>query len=58
MLSGMVMGNQKKIKISDKIWKTNPNVNPMFGHSKLIRTHDGMGIKRIWVKGLINREKR
>jgi hypothetical protein len=54
MLSDMVMGNQNKIEISKEIWKVNPNEHPLFSGSKLIRTHNGMGVKRVRIQGLLS----
>ncbi len=36
------------------MFSQDPNLNPMFGFSKLVRTYNGMGIKRIKVKGFMD----
>ena len=45
--------SEEPIEISDAVWHI-PCPPPLCGYSRLVRTHDGMGIKREWVPGLLD----
>ena len=41
--------------IKRQAMEINPNLNSLFGYSKLVRTHNGMGVERIRVSGSLDR---